>query len=126
VATIRQLNRAIGDLDQELEQRTPQVAPALLDLPGCAGVTAAKLLAEIGPIDRFKTMDCWREPLERRNRRGGFVVRVRNSAGLLRPRGCWPAGLRAHRTRARPSGCTLLPRTAAALELIGRPSRSIP
>src|SRR5438128_467008 len=31
------------------------IAPALLELPGCAAVTAAKLLAEIGPIDRFKT-----------------------------------------------------------------------
>ncbi len=29
--------------------------PALLELPGCAAVTAAKLLAEIGPIDRFKS-----------------------------------------------------------------------
>jgi len=55
VSTIRALNRAIEELDQELEQRTTQVAPALLDLPGCAGITAAKLLAEIGPIDRFKT-----------------------------------------------------------------------
>lgn len=42
-------------LDQELEQRTAQLAPALLELPGCAAITAAKLLAEIGPIDRFRT-----------------------------------------------------------------------
>jgi len=55
VATIRQLNRAIAELDQELEQRTTAVAPALLELPGCATVTAAKLLAEIGPVDRFKS-----------------------------------------------------------------------
>src|SRR5579864_7914289 len=32
-----------------------QTAPALLELPGCGGVTAAKLLAEIGPIERFRT-----------------------------------------------------------------------
>jgi transposase len=55
VATIRQLNRAIGELDQELEQRTTEVAPALLELPGCAAVTAAKLLAEIGPVERFRS-----------------------------------------------------------------------
>jgi transposase len=55
VSSCRALNRAIGELDQELEQRATEVAPALLELPGCAGVTAAKLLAEIGPIDRFKT-----------------------------------------------------------------------
>jgi transposase len=55
VARVRALRRAIGDLDRELEQRTRQTAPALLDLPGCGAVTAAKLLAEIGPIARFKT-----------------------------------------------------------------------
>jgi len=54
VARVRALTRAIRDLDRELEQRTVQTAPALLELPGCGAVTAAKLLAEIGPIDRFK------------------------------------------------------------------------
>src|SRR5207248_427217 len=52
-ARVRALTRAIGDLDRELEQRTVQTAPALLELPGCGAATAAKLLAEIGPIDRF-------------------------------------------------------------------------
>jgi transposase len=55
LSTIRQLNRTIAELDQELEQRTAEIAPALLNLPGCAAVTAAKLLAEVGPVDRFKT-----------------------------------------------------------------------
>ena len=55
VNSCRGLNRAIAELDQELEQRAAAIAPALLELPGCAGVTAAKLLAEIGPIDRFRT-----------------------------------------------------------------------
>ena len=55
VTIIRQLNRAVSELDQELEQRTAEVAPALLALPGCAALTAAKLLAEIGPIDRFRS-----------------------------------------------------------------------
>jgi transposase len=55
VAACRSLNRKIAELDQELEQRVTVVAPALLELPGCAAVTAAKLLAEVGPIDRFKT-----------------------------------------------------------------------
>jgi len=55
VSMIRSLNRAVGELDQELEQRTVEVAPALLELPGCAAVTAATLLAEIGPVDRFKS-----------------------------------------------------------------------
>jgi transposase len=55
VVCIRSLTRAIAELDRELEQRTMQAAPALLELPGCGALTAAKLLAEIGPIDRFKT-----------------------------------------------------------------------
>jgi transposase len=55
VARCRSLTRAIVDLDRELEQRTAQTAPALLDLPGCGALTAAKLLAEIGPADRFHT-----------------------------------------------------------------------
>ncbi len=55
IGIIRQLNRTISELDQELAARTNDVAPALLELPGCAAITAAKLLAEIGPIDRFKT-----------------------------------------------------------------------
>jgi transposase len=55
VAACRRLNRAIAQLDEELERRVVETAPALLALPGCAAVTAAKLLAEIGPIDRFRS-----------------------------------------------------------------------
>jgi transposase len=55
VARCRSLTRTISELDRELEQRTAETAPALLELAGCAAVTAAKLLAEIGPIDRFKS-----------------------------------------------------------------------
>jgi transposase len=55
VAIIRQLNRTIAELDREIEERVSAVAPALLELPGCAAITASKLLAEIGPIDRFKS-----------------------------------------------------------------------
>ena len=55
VARIRSVTRTITELDRELEERTAQTAPALLELPGCGAVTAAKLLAEIGPIDRFKS-----------------------------------------------------------------------
>jgi transposase len=51
---IRAPTRTIEKLDQELERRTTETAPALLKVPGCGAVTAAKLLAEIGPIERFK------------------------------------------------------------------------
>ena len=55
VSNCRSLNRAIAELDRELELRTKETAPALLELPGCAAITAAKLLAEIGPVNRFKS-----------------------------------------------------------------------
>jgi transposase len=55
VASCRRLNREIACLDQQLEQHTAALAPTLLDLPGCGAITAAKLLAEIGPIGRFQS-----------------------------------------------------------------------
>jgi hypothetical protein len=55
VASCRALDRTIASLDQELERRTVELAPALLELPGCGALTAAKLLAEIGPIGRFRS-----------------------------------------------------------------------
>jgi transposase len=53
VTRCRALDREIAELDHELERRTAAIAPALLELPGCGAITAAKLLAEIGPIGRF-------------------------------------------------------------------------
>jgi transposase len=55
IGRCRTLTRAIVELDRELQQRTVQTAPALLELPGCGTLTAAKLLAEVGPIDRFRS-----------------------------------------------------------------------
>src|SRR5262249_42567470 len=55
VLRCRSLTRAVLELDRELEQRTAQFAPRLLELPGCGALTAAKLLAEVGPIDRFQS-----------------------------------------------------------------------
>ena len=51
----RSLGRAIGELERELATLTAQTAPSLLELPGCGALTAAKLLCEIGPIERFRT-----------------------------------------------------------------------
>jgi len=51
----RSLTRTILAHERELEQRTSVTAPALLALPGCGALSAAKLLGEIGPIERFQT-----------------------------------------------------------------------
>src|SRR5262249_51107950 len=52
ITRCRSLTRSIVELDRELEQRTVELAPALLELPGCGALTAAKL-GEVDPIDRF-------------------------------------------------------------------------
>jgi transposase len=49
----RSLTRSISELDHELQARMSTLAPRLLELPGCGPLSAAKLLCEIGPIDRF-------------------------------------------------------------------------
>jgi transposase len=55
VTRCRALDREIADLDRELERRATTIAPALLELPGCGAITAAKLLGEVGPIGRFNS-----------------------------------------------------------------------
>jgi transposase len=55
IARCRSLNRSIVELERELQERTTTMAPRLLALPGCGALSAAKLLCEIGPIDRFRT-----------------------------------------------------------------------
>ena len=51
----RGLTRSAAELERELQAQTAAAVPRLLELPGCGALTAAKLLCEIGPIDRFRT-----------------------------------------------------------------------
>jgi len=55
VARCRSLTRVVLELDREVHARTEAIAPRLLDLPGCGALSAAKLLCEIGPSDRFRS-----------------------------------------------------------------------
>jgi transposase len=55
IGRCRTLTRSIAQLERELHKRTTAVAPRLLQLAGCGPVSAAKLLCEIGPIDRFQS-----------------------------------------------------------------------
>jgi transposase len=76
VGRCRTLTRAIIELERELALMTVQIAPALLELPGCGALTAAKLLAEIGPIERFQT--------EAQLARHGGVAPLEASSGRVR------------------------------------------
>ncbi len=55
IGRCRNLTRTILELERELQKQTSKTAPALLALPGCGALSAAKLLGEIGPIERFDT-----------------------------------------------------------------------
>jgi hypothetical protein len=55
VGRCRSLTRTILALDRELQSRIEKTAPALLALPGCGALSAAKQVGEIGPIERFDT-----------------------------------------------------------------------
>jgi transposase len=50
----RALSRSVAELERELQARTQTIAPQLLALPGCGALNAAKLLCEIGPIERLR------------------------------------------------------------------------
>jgi transposase len=49
------LTRRIGQLKRRIEAQIRPLAPQLLALPGCAGLTAAKILAETAGIERFRS-----------------------------------------------------------------------
>ena len=51
----KSLTRSVHTLDRELGERAQTLAPRLLELAGCGPLSAAKLLCEIGPIERFQS-----------------------------------------------------------------------
>jgi transposase len=55
----RRLTAEINDLTREIEQLAIQAAPSLLALPGCAALTAAKIIGETAGIDRFQSRDAY-------------------------------------------------------------------
>jgi transposase len=50
---IRELARRIAELAADLARLVREHNPALLELPGCGPLTAAKIIAEVGGIERF-------------------------------------------------------------------------
>lgn len=55
LADITRLTEAINALTKRIGERTRAVAPALLALPGCGELTAAKLIGEAAGVTRFKS-----------------------------------------------------------------------
>src|SRR6201993_138048 len=55
LADITRLTETINALAKRIGQRVRDVAPALLSLPGCGELTAAKLVGEVAGVTRFKS-----------------------------------------------------------------------
>lgn len=56
---IRELTREINQLEKQISRQVTETAPTLLTIPGCAALTAAKLVAEAADITRFKSKDAY-------------------------------------------------------------------
>ena len=59
VARIRDITREANQLETEITLRVAEIAPSLLELPGCGGLTAAKLVGETADITRFRDRDAY-------------------------------------------------------------------
>lgn len=59
VGRIRELTLAINDLEREITTRVAVLAPTLLKLAGVGALTAAKIVAEVADIRRFKSKDAF-------------------------------------------------------------------
>lgn len=59
LADIRESTRRIQALEREIAGRVRQHAPALLELPGCGALTAAKIVGESARPGRFRSEACF-------------------------------------------------------------------
>jgi transposase len=59
VARIRELTEAANALEREIVERIGELAPALLGLAGVGALTAAKILAEVADVRRFRSKDAF-------------------------------------------------------------------
>src|SRR5215210_2413873 len=59
-----ELTITIKALEKEITELTTQLAPALLPLPGCGALTAAKIIGKTADVDRFKSRDSTRVSTE--------------------------------------------------------------
>lgn len=55
VARLVELTTSVKQLQRRIEALAEELAPSLLGLPGCAGLSAAKLVAETADVRRFRS-----------------------------------------------------------------------
>lgn len=55
VGRIRELTRTIDALEREITRTVREVAPTLLELPGCGPLSAAKLVGQVAGVGRFRS-----------------------------------------------------------------------
>lgn len=53
LASIKTVTIRINELETRIKEMTQQLAPGLLQLPGCGALTAAKIVGETAGVDRF-------------------------------------------------------------------------
>jgi transposase len=56
---LRELNRRINELEREIKPLIAALSPALLAIPGCGALTAAKLLGETAGARRFRSKSAY-------------------------------------------------------------------
>jgi len=59
ITRIRDLTAEINQLERHIAGRVGEVAPSLLEVPGCGALTAAKLVGEAADITRFHSRDAY-------------------------------------------------------------------
>jgi len=59
ITRIRDLTAEINQLERHIAARVGEVAPSLLEVPGCGALTAAKLVGEAADITRFHSRDAY-------------------------------------------------------------------
>jgi transposase len=56
---LRELNRRINELEREIKPLVATLAPALLAIPGCGVLTAAKIVGETAGVARFRSKSAY-------------------------------------------------------------------
>jgi transposase len=59
VNRIRELTEEANQIERDISRRVGELAPSLLEIPGCGALSAAKLVGEAADITRFRNRDAY-------------------------------------------------------------------